>query len=259
MFVGRTFAAALIIAALAAASMPASGSVIDAAQMSAIIQSTATDTDVFALIAFFGFAPEQTLEYSSTAATSPPSGALTGVYLGIPVNVVYSWQSGAIWNDTGTYGSLAWNGSGQATFSDTSSTTFELDFTDSLTVGANSATVDYQIPGTVLADGTVMFGDPSDTEVGSGTVTGISVNPCYSYASFFDRTLTDIVPHLPGKTCQELVPPNAIDRYVPSAIGSFTALSGTIETVPEPASWLMFGSGMVGIFCYRARRFRRAK
>src|SRR5262249_29246800 len=138
---------------------------LDSYDASTLVQSTATDADAMLLGQIYGFQGDQTFTYSSTADATMWSGSLTGTYLGTSLNLSYAGDltnyasTGAVtWTSSGTYGGQGWSGSGSATISDATSTTFQVSLLYSLTAGGNSASIDYVIPGTVAPDGTVMFG-----------------------------------------------------------------------------------------------------
>ena len=212
-----TLVVSVVVSAAAAGSIAtppsAKATLINTLEASAIIQSTVTDTDTGFLSEFIGFGSGQTLNYSSTSTTTAWSGTLSGAYLGTSLSVTYAgdltaYPPGPVtWTSMGSYGAENWRGSGNATIVDTSSTTFEVMFADSLAVGNNTGSINYAIPGTVLPDGTVMYGDLTNDEVGTGTITvdGMALaGACYSYKDAAMKVVSDFAILLPsGKTCQE--------------------------------------------------------
>jgi hypothetical protein len=226
---------------------------------SSLIQSTATDTDAVFLSLFTNISPEAIWNYASTSSLTAWTGSLSGTYLGSTLDVAYSgslsaYPTGPItWSSTGSFGSQTWSSTGSALFADTGAGAFEVTINDSLSIGSNRATLDYMIPGSVQPDGTIMYGDPSNEEVGTGTVT-INLRPspdtmCYSYSSFIktSRTLSDAFQRLPGKTCSEtadLIPAaqRNNNNYFSSSSPTLLSLTGTITSaspVPEPSSFFL--------------------
>lgn len=120
-------------------------------------------------------------------------------------------------------------------------------FTDSLTVGSNTASLDYTIPGTVLADGTVVFGSAAGDEVGTGTglVNGMALaNRCFSYSDAAMTMRSDIVYRPDDQACDDGKIGN---EYVKENGG--LVLTGTISTaIPEPSSILLVSVGLSCIF-----------
>ena len=66
--------------------------------------------------------------------------------------------------------SQSWSGNGSATITDTSTTTFQVGLSYSMTVGSNSASISYLIPGTVTSNGTILYGGPGNEEAGEGSL-----------------------------------------------------------------------------------------
>jgi hypothetical protein len=161
------------ILVVSVAGTPARASLINAMDASAMIQSTSTDLDFGFLTEFFGFHGGEIVNYNSTSIVSATwAGTLAGTYLGTGLSVAYTgdvsaYPSGPItWTDAGTYGAQGWSGSGSATITDVSATIFQVAVVDTLTIGSHVASVSGVIPGTVLSDGTIMFGDPANPEAG---------------------------------------------------------------------------------------------
>ena len=261
----------LFLAALAG-SLPhaAADPVLSVADASALVQSTVTDTDAFFLTGVFGFQSGQTLNYSSTSNSTAWTGTLSGPYRGPSLDVSYTgnlsaYPSGAVtWTDSGTYGSHAWSGSGSAVITGTSATTFDVTFADSLDVGGATASVDGTLPGTVLPDGDVVYGASVDSEVGPVDVLINGHRNKDLYLSYrkkdHELILSDYAfvrvggrpPRAQGRNDYVIIATPA--DAATSDEGTF-GLSGTITTVPEPASWafVLAGLGIVGALVRRYR------
>jgi hypothetical protein len=185
---------------------------------------------------------------------------LSGIYLGTIVNVTYTWTDPTDWTDTGTYGLLGWTGSGSSTIADTSSTTFQVTFNDTLTVGGDNLTLNYIIPGTVLGDGTIMYGDATDPEAGTGTQTGnvAATLKCFSYLDAAMTIKSDVFIVIdPSKpNCSDYIDPNEENKYLKKAGTTFSPESGTIQTepIPEPATLLMLSSGLLTLILVAVAR-----
>lgn len=257
-----TFAWAIAASAFALALGPADSAraaLLTAPDASRMIQSTTTDTDFEFLNDFVGWQVGQTVNYNSSTSATTWTGALSGSYLGVPLNVAYSGDLSAYppgpvtWTDAGSYGIASWTGSGSATITDTSPTTFQVVFTDSLTVGGNTASLDYTIPGTVLAGGTIVFGSAAGDEVGAGTgmINGMALaNRCYSYKDAAMTIQSDIVIRPDDKACDDFHTDDNI--YVKDNGGLL--LTGTISTtIPEPSSILLSASALSTLLLLRRR------
>jgi hypothetical protein len=86
------------------------------------LQGAISDGDFFLLTQFFRFQAGETVNYRSItdANTSLWSATISGTYLGTDLNVAYqgdfsAFPSGRItWTTNGSYGPVAWGGSGSA-------------------------------------------------------------------------------------------------------------------------------------------------
>lgn len=233
---------------------PARAALLTAPQASEMIQSTATDTDFEFLNDFVGWQLGQTVDYTSSTSVSAWTGTLSGSYLGVPLSVDYTGNLSAYppgpvtWTSTGSYGAASWNSSGSATITDATPTTFDLAFIDSLTVGSNTASLDYTIPGTVLGDGSVVFGAAAGDEVGSGTgmINGMALaNRCYSYEDAAMTIQSDIVIRPDDLACDDYHTDK--NKYVKD--NTTLLLTGTITTtgIPEPSALILVVSGLLGL------------
>jgi hypothetical protein len=229
----------------------ACASLLSPFEASALIQSTATDTDGMLLSLFYGFEAGQTLNYSASLTTTSWSGTLTGTYLGTGLSLTYlgdlsNYQSsGAVaWTNSGSYGNQSWSGSGSATIADTSSTTFQVSLSYSMMVGSNSASINYMIPGTVGSDGTIMYGEPGNEEVGDGTFS-LNGTPNKNISKYSYKTLSNglqIISDIRifGKKRGFNNDYNT-DEFRGIIIGPLTS------SVPEPSSALLMGFGLLAL------------
>jgi hypothetical protein len=250
-------------------------SVLDA---SSLIQSTATDADALFLSIFKNISPVAVWNYASTSSLTGWTGSLSGSFLGSALSVSYSgdlsaYPSGAVtWTSSGTYAAETWDTEAHVTIVNPSADTFVVLLNDTFHLGANTALLDYTIPGSVLPDGTIMFGSPGNEEVGTGTVS-INMRPandtmCYSYSSFIktSRTLSDAFQRLPGKTCSEtadLIPAEQRNNnnYFSTASPTLLSLTGTITSaspVPEPSPFSPTLVWLTAAGLFEIRRRRRA-
>ncbi len=257
------------------AANPVHAALLDVADASSIIQSTVTDQDFEFLHAFYGGQPSQTLNYNSTSTATSWSGTLSGNYVGVPVSIAYSSSAlsstGSTWTSTGTYGTgsgtQTWTGGGSATITDTSSTTFNVTFTDSVSVGANTGSVTYTIPGTagstVPLGGSAMYGDPSNPEaVGTGTVTlnGVTYTAAVSYFSylrFWPYIICDYNGNYP------FPPWIPSDNYYKTTSASATSVPFSLDgyitsVVPEPTGLILLGVGLCGVSIHVVMRSKGA-
>jgi hypothetical protein len=264
----RCLAASL--AALFFAGSDANAQQLTAQDLSAMVQSTASDTDAYFLYLFSGQpqGPSQTLAFNSTGSPTSWSGSFSGPYFGQDLSMSYTgattgFPPGTVsWNATGTFGAGAVSGTGSAAISYPTATTFDLAVTDSLTYGANTYAVSETIPGTLVGGTTIMFGSPGDEEVGIGTLsldgTTVSESQPNSYTSPYDdgHRLSDIHGiHIPFTGTN--------DYKVTDQPDSNFLITGSFTTAPVPESPTLFVDAMVllpaGVYSARrvARRVRR--
>ena len=257
----------LIVLAIAAVPPKAkAAAILSLTDASAIVQSTVTDTDTVFLSGLFGFQSGQTINFSSSSNSAAWSGSLSGTYLGTGLSVSYlgnlsGYPSGALtWTGTGTYGANAWTGSGSMTIAETSSTTFQVTLAESLDIGGSTASLNSVIPGTVLPDGDIVYGDSSDSEVGSGTalLDGVrKYDVYYSYRKEDHRLVqSDIVLVRKGRPLPP-PPPGWRNIYLVKPISDdLFDITGKITSTPEPSNWgIVFGGlALIGALVRRHRR-----
>jgi len=156
------------------------------------------------------------------------------------------------WTSTGTYGTQTWSGSGNATITDLTTTTFQVAFSDSVKVGNNTGSINYVIPGTVLSNGSVMYGSPSTPDVGTGTaiLNGVTyTNVSYfSYLRFWPYIICDYNGNYPFPPW---IPSDNYYKTTSAAVDSADfALTGYITSVPEPSGLLLLGGSLFGVSIY---------
>ena len=88
-FIQRTIMATLLLVVLPPAGQSHAG-LLSPLDASALVQSTASDTDALLLSAFVGFQPGQTLNYNATSTSTTWSGSLSGRYLGTGLSLSYA-------------------------------------------------------------------------------------------------------------------------------------------------------------------------
>ena len=149
---------AMLMLGLVAVTQNISAQEMTAPQLASIVQSTANDTDMLLLNILEGeptTAPSYSYNSTATDATwANWAETLNGIYLGQTINLAYgngSASAGTVsWDTTGTFGGGSVTDGGTSTISYPTSSTFDLTFNDTLTIGADSATADVVIPGTIL-------------------------------------------------------------------------------------------------------------
>ncbi|MGA2440011.1 MAG: PEP-CTERM sorting domain-containing protein [Tepidisphaeraceae bacterium] len=249
---------AMLILGIVGVTQNVSAQQLSAGDLSAMTQSTASDTDAVFLWLLAG-APAvspQNLSYNSTASATDWSGTLSGNYLGQALNLSYlgttsegtvSWS----WNATGIFGSGNVAGNGTATISYPTSGTLDLIFSDALEYGGHTYALNYNIPGSILSDGTIMFGSLGDEEVGSGTIDLDGLLQAdkphkYSYLDADDTVASDDngVALITGGAN------NKVYKYTDDG-----GLTGTIAApvIPEPSTFVLVGIGVVSLLARRRR------
>ena len=225
-------------------------------QASTLIQSTASDTDALLLSLFYGFEAGQTINYSSSLTPTSWSGTLSGTYTGMGLSLSYlgdlsNYPSGPVtWTSSGSYGNQVWSGDGSATIGDTSSSTFLVGLSYAMTVGSHSASIVYQIPGTVRPSGAIMFGAPGDREAGSGMLNLDGANhPDSMKFSFCESPDMSYISDLGISD----------DNWYNAGVGSRSIIIGPIKSGSppspvEPSSFVLMALGLLGSARILARR-----
>ncbi len=246
----------LVVFAVVASTENVSSATLSAGDLSAMTQSTVSDSDVL----FFwqvagGSTVPQTVAYSSTATPTTWSGTVGGILLGQVLNVGYLGTTvdgtvGWSWTTSGSFGSKSVTGNGSTSISYPTPETFTLLLAESLQCGSRTYAIDYSIPGSFLPDGSVMFGTPGNPEVGAGTtrLDGIFVETkdTYSYLDKDDIQASD-------KNGNAIISGGANNKIIKTtAVGGGI---GTITIVPEPTAVALLGLGIVGLLaCARERK-----
>jgi hypothetical protein len=256
---------------------PASEALADtlsAQDLANLAQSTVTDTDAVFLYLLGGNdpsaspVPEARLAYDATGNATGWSGALKGTLVNaFTLNYVSSAQT-AIFNDWSSSGSLSGvgpvSGIGNAVVRYPTSTTFTITFRDSLSAGGNDYSITSLIAGTFNADGSVVFGPPS--EVRSTNPIGFSGSGSPVYSGFlywsYDRRYPHEVSDISGIPIWPGGPWNNVYQTTQTGNGAY-ALDGFIITsvpigasVPEFSTWAMMLFGFAGL---SLAGYRRAK
>ena len=259
-FLSRALVFVAILATLGATNV-ARAAVLNFFDALALIQSTATDTDAYFFTLFTN--NEGTLNYTSVSTATTWTGALSGA--GLAINYLSTDLSNlplgpVTWASTGSFGALTWTGSGSASITDTSATTFNEMFSDSVMLGSNTASINVTIPGTLVAGNTVMFGDPMNPEVdaaGSGFVNGVALaKKIYSYSKDKDGNLTQSdIQFVPDDD-----PPKKFKDNLYDANGNMLpfTLVGSISAVPEPSAGQLLALGTLALLGLGRRHRRRA-
>jgi hypothetical protein len=236
----------------------ANAGLLDNYNASVLVQTTATDADALLLGQIYGFQPKQTLNYLSTGDSTSWSGSLSGTYAGTALSLSYSgdlsnYPAGAItWASTGNYGADAWSGTGSATITDLTATTFQVTLAYAMTAGGNSASIDYVIPGTVGADGSIMYGSPGNDDAGTGTLTvnGVPFLNLVEWSYIYPKK---------GKPIRDDI--KILGRWFSFSSheddplgGRSGGLIGTISTVPEPDTGMLAGLALLSAAAFSASR-----
>jgi hypothetical protein len=249
----------MLVLAATSVTPTARAGLLNPAEASALIQSTATDTDAMLLALFNGFEAGQTLNYSSSLTTTAWSGTLSGTYAATGLSLTYlgdlsNYPSGAVtWTSTGSYGSQSWSGNGSATITDTSSTTFQVGLSYSMTVGSNSASISYLIPGTVTSNGTIMYGGPGNEEAGTGALDLNGVTTLNNLRYYYKHILCciDIISDIHAVDKKAIFENDyEFDEFRGIIIGPVSSP----PPIAEPSSFVLMGLGLLGLAWIGTRR-----
>jgi hypothetical protein len=150
-----------------------------------IAQSTFMDSDLFLLGDFVGFRAGQAFTYDGSGSATGWTATVTGAYLSTPLSATYSGNSAAFpggpvtWSSVGSFGAQAWSSSGSAMVTSTDNS-FQVQFADMLTVGAQRGTIAATINGVIDPDSTQRYTSTSGT-LTTPTFSGALPGNTYSF------------------------------------------------------------------------------
>jgi hypothetical protein len=213
-----------------------------------IAQSTFMDSDLFLLGDFVGFQAGQSFTYDGSGSAAGWTATLTGAYLGTPLSVTYSGNSGAFpggaitWSSVGSFGAKGWSSSGSALVTSTD-TNFQVRFADTLTVGAQGGAIAATIDGVIDPDSTQRYTLTTGTLV-TPTFSGALPDNNYSYRrgrrlDSFHEIETNFL--FGGRGVWDDM---SVLRFVENPPGEYL-LRNVIESVPVPAP--IAGAGLPGL------------
>ena len=229
-----------------------------------VLNNTIPDGDFYALTLLAGSSPMDVLNTNSTDTSTGFTQTLAGTYAGQALNVTYTGNStafpaGAItWTSTGSYGAQAWTSSGDATFTFPTSSTFQIAYSSSLTLG----------PNTVLENSTISGADNGTSLDYTGTTGTLTVNNIpiptgqFTQVTFLDLGVGSIILddyEVNGEliicSISEVTNVSPDPPSPPGIIGS----TGRIQESPEPSSLFLAGVGFLSLIVgCAARRPRKA-
>jgi hypothetical protein len=252
---------AIVLGTMASTPDTRAGDINGPAMAGLILNNTIPDADLYALGLFVGMYPDK-LQTNATDTTTGFSETMTGTYAGQALSVTYTGDStafpgGAItWTSTGTYGAETWNGSGAATFSFPTASTFQVAYSSSLTIGSNTVLDNTIISGadngTLLyytgATGTLTINNnapiPAPTPTEGNFISTAAGQPD------FDDIEVDGKKTITSLACLDEVDLSPYSPYPPTLIVS----SGRISFVPEPSSLVLASFGVLSLLVSYASR-----
>jgi hypothetical protein len=233
---------------------PTRASELTQLQLADLVQSTANDIDAALLTVLSASNGPVSFLYDSTAADSTWSswtGAFNGNTGGTPFSLTYNGALSGFppgtetWSAVGTLGGASVTGGGSATLSDPPGS-FELSFSDSLTVGGVTASVNFTAPGTILSNG-FMLGSPGNPEVDGGPIG----DPKYVEVSYLWVR--------PGFDFDDafLIYPHHKVLWLTYSFDLLPPIHFRNMTIPEPSTWILVLLGFAGLGCVGANARRR--
>lgn len=223
---------------------------IDALEAGLLLSNTIPDVDLDSITRINGYTGNQTLSMSGTVTTGGFTETLSGTYQGTALSINYVGITSGNTITWTTTGSLT--GSGSATFSFPTSSTFAIGYSSSWTSSSNTASDSLTISGG--------FGDPTlSTLTYTGTTGTITINGAPVPAP---ETYNSILCPYTGKVSRGQGPytdidgpdgkPTIIDdvQMTSAPVGGPFVFTGYISTVPEPSSLIIVALGSIGLFGY---------
>jgi hypothetical protein len=249
---------AVVLATIAGTPDAWAGDINGPAMAGLVLNNTIPDGDLYGLSLIAG----RSMDVLNTNATDTTTGfteTLSGTYAGQALSVTYTGNSlafpgGAVtWTSSGNYGVQGWNGSGSATFTFPTPSTFQVAYSSNVTIGANNVQYNSIISG--ADNGTWLYY--------TGTTGKLTLNS----VSIPEPEFTEYILKAPsgGKIVIDDIDDDGeiiilseyeIKSVYPSPPSPPITIvaAGTIQFVPEPSSLVLAGFGVFGLIVGHACR-----
>lgn len=203
-----------------------------------------------------GFEADQILNFGGSFSDTGWLATLTGTYLGTSVNVTFIGSfdmamNTGMFTSTGMLGSTSWTGTGAIAYTDVTPNDYSIDWVSNVFLAGEEFDVEVKkVYNYKEEDDTVTYTDTGTIQkTKDGKPVGKPMKEDPSKGKFPKPSDKGA-----GEYLIRVENLYALDSQFDTGTGT---ISGQVSTVPEPSTWLMFGTGLLGLRGYGWLRRRR--